>query len=99
MNDERYAASKKIDFTLIKNVVKYKVNVKDPFENTILTDIPFDFDLWSNLDPGIGIEWLGPEFKFENLKSEYLLINKNQKIVGYKNRGKTEFGYLYERVR
>ena len=99
MNDERYAASRKIDFTLIKNVVKYKVNVEDPFENTILTDIPFDFDLWSNLDPGIGIEWLGPEFKFENLKSEYLLINKNQKIVGYKNRGKTEFGYLYERVR
>lgn len=44
-------------------MVKYKENVVEPFENTILTDIPFDFDLWSNLHPGIGIECIKTNFK------------------------------------
>ena len=91
--------NEKRDFTLIQNVVEYEVDASDPFENTLLTDVPFDFELWSNLHPGIGIEWLIPGSNLENYKSKYLLINKNQNINGYENRGKTEFGYLYEKRR
>lgn len=97
INDTRYADTKKIDFTLIQNVVQYEMDVKDPFENTIATDVAFDFELWSNLHPGIGIEWITPDFNLENCKSKYLLINKNENLNGYENKGKTEFGYLYEK--
>ncbi len=97
MNDSRYADTKKRNFTLIQDVVQYDMDVIDPFENTIATDVVFDFELWSNLHPGIGIEWLTPNFNLENCKSKYLLINKNQNINGYENKGKTEFGYLYEK--
>lgn len=65
----------------------------------MLTDVPFDFELWSNLHPGIGIEWITSGFNLENCKSKYLLINKNENLNGYENMGKTEFGYLYEKRR
>ncbi len=96
-NTGRFADTQKRDFTLIQNVVQYKIDVKDPFENTIATDVEFDFELCSNLHPGIGIEWLPSDFNLENCKSKYLLINKNQNINGYERKGKTEFGYLYEK--
>ena len=107
MNDERYVEVEKKDFTLIKNVVQYEEDADDPFENTIATNVPFDFELWSNLEPGIGIEFLMPDFELESCKSKYLLINKdkdedeeddeNIEIAGYENKGKTDFGYLYVR--
>ena len=112
MNDERYAEVEKRDFTLIKNVVQYEEGASDPFENTIATNVPFDFELWSNLEPGIGIEFLMPDFELESCKSKYLLINKDKnqnsedkdesedediEIAGYESKGKTDFGYLYVR--
>lgn len=77
-------------------MVKYKKSVNDPFENTLLTDVLFDFELWSNLHPGIGIEWLGSQLELEKCKSQYLLINQDKDIAGYEKKGLTEFGYLYE---
>ncbi len=41
-NDSRYVDTKKRDFTLIQNVIQYEMNVSDPFENTIATNIAFD---------------------------------------------------------
>ena len=78
MNNERYSAVEKKDFTLIKNVVQYETDAGDPFENTISTNVPFDFELWSGLDPGIGIQWLTSDFELEDCKSKYLLIDPNQ---------------------
>ena len=97
MNDTRYTDTQKRDFTLIQNVVQYEMNVRDPFENTIATDVEFDFEFSSRLHPGIGIEWLTPDFNLENCKSKYLLVNRNENINGYDSKGKTEFGYLYEK--
>lgn len=37
--------NEKRDFTLIQNVVEYEVDASDPFENTLLTGVPFDFEL------------------------------------------------------
>lgn len=80
-------------------MVKYKESVNDPFENTLLTDVSFDFDLWSNLHPGIGIEWMGSQLELEKCKSQYLLINQDKNIEGYEKKGSTEYGYLYEKRR
>lgn len=96
-NTGRCANLPKRDFTLIQNVVQYEMYASNPFENTIATNVTFDFDLWSSLHPGIGVEWLTSDFNLENCKSKYLLINKNQNINGYENKGKTEFGYLYKK--
>lgn len=98
LESARYSSTEKRDFTLIQDVVQYSENAIDPFENTILTDVFFDFELWSNLHPGIGIEWLASDLKLENYKSKYLLINENKDINGYENKGRTEFGYLYEKL-
>ncbi len=87
----RYSQSEKIDWTLINEYVKYDKNASDPFENTILLDKVY-FELWSHLDPGIGIEFGNIA---ENLKSRYLLIDTNTEIHGYTCMGATEFGYLY----
>ena len=97
--NERNINSAKRDFTLIQNVIKYNESFKDPFKNTLLTDVFFDFDLWSNLHPGIGIEWIGSQLELEKCKSQYLLINQDKDIEGYEKKGSTEFGYLYEKRR
>lgn len=78
MNNERYSNVEKRDFTLIKNVVQYESDASDPFKNTISTNVAFDFELWSSLDPGIGIQWLTSDFELEDCKSKYLLINKDK---------------------
>ena len=93
-------------------MVQYEEDASDPFENTISTNVAFDFELWSSLDPGIGIQWLTSDFELEDCKSKYLLINKDKnghgededesedediEIAEYENKGKTDFGYLYVR--
>lgn len=90
----RYAELEGKDFTLIQTVVKYDENAENPFENTLATDNWFNFELWSNLHPGIGIQWLS-ERPLENLKSKYLLLNTDQLIEGYEQHGLTDFGCLY----
>lgn len=91
MRELRYGQSKQCDFSLINEVVKYDETAAEPFENTILVD-NFDFAFWSNLHPGIGIEFGGIQ---DNLKSKYILINIDNEICGYTCKGATEFGYLY----
>lgn len=89
--DARYNSDQKYNLKIINEFVKYDVNENDPFKNTILTD-NFNFYLWSNVEPGIGIEFGSLN---DHLRSKYLLLNLNSEINGYINKGKTDFGYLY----
>ncbi len=91
MNEIRYTQKEEQDFPLINEFVKYNESATDPFENTMVTN-NIDFELWSKLHPGIGIEFGVPQ---ENLKSKYILINTNLEIHGYTFKRITEFGYLY----
>lgn len=80
--------------------MKCNENFKDPFENTMLTDVCFDLELWSNVHPGIGIQRLGDSrMDFKKCKSQYLLIKQDADISGYEKKCLTEFGYLYEKMR
>ncbi len=90
----RFIKVEKRDFQLIQTVIKYNEDAENPFENTLATDNWFNFELWSNLHPGIGIQWLY-ERPLENLKSKYLLLNTDQPIEGYEQQGLTDFGCLY----
>ncbi len=55
--EARYNFKYEKNINKINEIVKYDENAKNPFENTLLTDSPFDFTLWSNLNPGIGIQY------------------------------------------
>lgn len=90
----RYCQRKDHDLSLINEVVKYNENASDPFENTILISNFFNFELWSKLHPGIGIEFGCIQ---DGVKSKYVLIDANTEIRGYTYEGATEFGHLYVR--
>lgn len=56
----------------------------------------FDFSLYFQLQPGIGIEFCGLEPQPpENIKSKYILYSENYPFKGFEYIGKTKFGHLY----